>query len=101
VNSTQLPIDSKLPASRSISTIESTTIQDNHLVTNKVFAAMITHLVRRIRGRVLSRKMRVTPAALLYFKEHAETWIARAILRSIRQPVVDIISSEAQFTTSQ
>jgi hypothetical protein len=77
------------------------TIQDDHLVSNEEFSTMINNLVRRIQGRVLSRKMRVTPAILLYFKEHSAISIAGTILESIRQPVVNMFSSGVQFTTPQ
>lgn len=101
VSSTQRPAASGAPNPRNISTMESETVQDDRLVSNEEFSTMITQLVRRIQGRVLSRKMRVTPAILLYFKEHSAISIARSILESIRQPVVDMFSSGVQFTTPQ
>lgn len=101
LNSTQRPVDSGAPDSRNTLTIESATIQDDHLISTEGFSTMISHLVREIQVRVLSRKMRVTPEILVYFKEYTAISIARSILKSIRQPVADMFSSEVQFTTSQ
>lgn len=77
------------------------TPQDAISTKNPSFSSMITRLVQKIRLKVLSRKMKVTPALLVYFKNRTAESIATALLRGIRQPVVNLISSKEELTATR
>jgi hypothetical protein len=101
INSTKVPLGHSASPNQKQPITEPATSPKQSLQVDGKFSLMISQLIHKIRVAVLQKKMRVQPTAHSYFKEHSESSICAVLLSSIRQPVVDILTSQEQLSATK